>query len=47
MALPFFTIGHSTRLIGEFVGLLTASEVDLVVDVRNCSAIADKSAIQS
>jgi uncharacterized protein (DUF488 family) len=35
MALPFFTIGHSTRLIGEFVGLLTASEVDLVVDVRN------------
>lgn len=35
MALPFFTIGHSTRLIGEFVGLLAASEVDLVVDVRN------------
>jgi uncharacterized protein (DUF488 family) len=33
--LPFFTIGHSTRLIGEFVGLLAASEVDLVVDVRN------------
>jgi uncharacterized protein (DUF488 family) len=35
MAFPFFTIGHSTRSIGEFVGLLTASDVGLVVDVRN------------
>src|SRR5438093_11209079 len=31
---PFFTIGHSTRPIGEFIDLLVASEVGLVVDVR-------------
>jgi uncharacterized protein (DUF488 family) len=30
----FFTIGHSTRPIGEFVGLLNDAEVKLVVDVR-------------
>ena len=35
MALPFFTIGHSTRSIEEFIDLLAASEVGLVVDVRN------------
>lgn len=34
MARPFFTIGHSTRSIGEFVDLLRAAEVHLVVDVR-------------
>jgi uncharacterized protein (DUF488 family) len=34
MVFPFFTIGHSTRPIGEFIDLLAASEVDLVVDVR-------------
>jgi uncharacterized protein (DUF488 family) len=34
MALPFFTIGHSTRPIDEFVDLLTKAEVRLVVDVR-------------
>jgi hypothetical protein len=34
MALTFFTIGHSTRSIGEFIELLFASEIDLVVDVR-------------
>jgi uncharacterized protein (DUF488 family) len=34
MALPFFTIGHSTRRIGEFIDLLTVSQVGLVVDVR-------------
>ena len=34
MAYPFFTIGHSTRPIDEFVTLLTDSEVSLVVDVR-------------
>jgi uncharacterized protein (DUF488 family) len=33
-AIPFFTIGHSTRPIEEFVGLLQASEVQVVVDVR-------------
>ena len=31
---PFFTIGHSTRSIQEFVALLTSAEVKLVVDVR-------------
>ena len=35
MALPFFTIGHSTRSIGEFIELLAASEIGLVVDVRS------------
>lgn len=34
MAFPFFTIGHSTRPIGEFIDLLAASQVSLVVDVR-------------
>jgi uncharacterized protein (DUF488 family) len=34
MSSPFFTIGHSTRQIGEFVDLLRASQVELVVDVR-------------
>ncbi len=31
---PFFTIGHSTRAIDEFVELLAESQVALVVDVR-------------
>ena len=35
MASPFFTIGHSTRQIGELVELLTASQVGLLVDVRS------------
>ena len=34
MALPFHTIGHSTRAIAEFVALLRLGEVELVVDVR-------------
>jgi uncharacterized protein (DUF488 family) len=34
MALTFFTIGHSTRSIGEFIELLATSEIGLVVDVR-------------
>ena len=34
MALPFFTIGHSTRSIDEFVDLLSNAEVWLVIDVR-------------
>ena len=34
MAQPFFTIGHSTRPIDEFAGLLLPNEVKLVVDVR-------------
>ena len=31
----FFTIGHSTRTIAEFVDLLRESRVDFVVDVRS------------
>ena len=34
MANPFFTIGHSTRSITEFVDLLRSAEVQLVADVR-------------
>ena len=34
MAGPFYTIGHSTRTINEFVGLLRANGVTLVADVR-------------
>jgi uncharacterized protein (DUF488 family) len=35
MATPFFTIGHSTRKIEQFVELLHASRVSLVIDVRS------------
>ena len=31
---PIFTIGHSTRSIGEFVELLRRGPVDMVIDVR-------------
>ncbi len=34
MTNPFYTIGHSTRSIDEFIGLLRAAEVRLVADVR-------------
>jgi len=34
MALPFFTVGHSTRPITEFLTLLAESEIGLVADVR-------------
>jgi uncharacterized protein (DUF488 family) len=34
MPSSFFTIGHSSRDIGEFVALLRASQVRLVIDVR-------------
>ena len=34
MSQPFFTIGHSTRSIEEFVALLRAGQVRLVVDIR-------------
>jgi uncharacterized protein (DUF488 family) len=34
MPFPYFTIGHSTRPIADFVDLLTASEIGLIVDVR-------------
>lgn len=34
LAEPFFTVGHSTRTIDDFVGLLREADVTLVVDVR-------------
>ena len=34
MAHPFFTIGHSTRPVEEFVDLLKGAQVGCVVDVR-------------
>lgn len=34
MVPPFFTIGHSTRTIEEFVDLLREGEVSFVVDIR-------------
>jgi uncharacterized protein (DUF488 family) len=37
MKFAFFTIGHCKRPIGEFLDLLTASEIGIVVDVRTIS----------
>jgi uncharacterized protein (DUF488 family) len=34
MPLPFFTIGHSTRTIEDFVELLRVGEVRMVIDIR-------------
>ncbi|MEZ5565453.1 MAG: DUF488 domain-containing protein [Gammaproteobacteria bacterium] len=34
MTLPFFTIGHSTRTVEEFLELLRAARVSFVVDIR-------------
>jgi uncharacterized protein (DUF488 family) len=33
-AKPFFTIGHSTRPLGDFMALLREAQVQIVVDVR-------------
>ncbi|MDR6477469.1 uncharacterized protein (DUF488 family) [Burkholderia sp. OAS925] len=35
MTRPFFTIGHSTRALSEFIGLLENSDVEVLVDVRS------------
>jgi uncharacterized protein (DUF488 family) len=35
MAHPFFTIGHSTHPLSEFVSLLQDSRIELLVDVRS------------
>lgn len=32
--LPFYPVGHSTRGLDEFVELLRAAEISLVVDIR-------------
>lgn len=34
MTNPFFTIGHSTRAIEDFVALLRGAEITMVIDVR-------------
>jgi uncharacterized protein (DUF488 family) len=34
MTYPFYTIGHATRPIGQFIDLLQGAEVTLVADVR-------------
>jgi len=34
MAHPFFTIGHSTRPVSEFIDLLKRAEIGMVADVR-------------
>ncbi len=34
MAYPFYTIGHGTRPIGDFIDLMRSVEVTLVADVR-------------
>lgn len=34
MPQPILTLGHSTRTIEEFIGLLTEAEVEYLVDVR-------------
>jgi len=35
MAHPFFTIGHSTRPMSEFVDLLKSAQIGVVADVRS------------
>lgn len=34
MDLPFYTVGHSTRTLEEFIALLRSADVGVVVDVR-------------
>lgn len=34
MTYPFFTIGHSTRGLDEFIGLLDEADIGLLADVR-------------
>lgn len=34
MGIPFFTIGHSTHPVGEFIDMLAGLEIALVADVR-------------
>ena len=35
MARPFFTIGHSTRTLSDFIELLKISDIETLVDVRS------------
>ena len=34
MKLPFFTVGHSNRSLGEFIELLRSAEIAFVADIR-------------
>src|SRR5688572_7127231 len=34
MTNPFYTVGHSTRSIDDFIDLLRAQQIKLVIDVR-------------
>ena len=34
MALPFYTVGHSTRSLEDFVAVLDAAEVNEIIDIR-------------
>jgi uncharacterized protein (DUF488 family) len=34
MLQPFFTVGHSNRTIDDFVDLLRAARIGMVIDVR-------------
>ena len=34
MSLTIFTVGHSTRAIGEFISLLVENRIQLLVDIR-------------
>jgi uncharacterized protein (DUF488 family) len=34
VTLPFFTVGHSTRILEEFIELLREAEIRLVADIR-------------
>lgn len=34
MNLPFYTIGHSSRSIDEFIAMLAAANIELVADIR-------------
>jgi uncharacterized protein (DUF488 family) len=35
MTYPFFTIGHSTHTLPEFIGLLRGAKIETLVDVRS------------
>ena len=43
MSTPFFTIGHSTRLVAEFLALLKTADVALVVGANDTVNPAAKS----
>ena len=46
MSGPWFTIGHSTRTVGELVALLREAGADMVIDVSDRAAFPSQSAVQ-